>query len=303
MNVPPPLRANWLKQISVVEGGMAFVYICEPKDGFYEERQRVAVKRLKPSLGNDEKTEVLFLRECFLWMQAGAHPNIVSALSAHEVRPEQPFVVLDYVPQSLRSWIKHKSLSIADAFRICTEICFGLEYMQSVSPGFIHRDLKPENVLVTSEGTAKVTDFGLAHVRALSSTSSSASAVTGPAGTPPYMAPEQFLGEESSESIDVYAIGCILYELLAGAPVFGWLWSFEEWQTAHVVKAASPPSERNRKCPKSIDTIVLNCLQKRPLDRFRTVRELREALRPQVSQRMALLPRPQGLATRQLTNS
>jgi tetratricopeptide (TPR) repeat protein len=298
MNLAPPLRANWLKQISVVEGGMAFVYICEPKDGFYEERQRVAVKRLKPSLGNDEKTERLFLRECFLWMQAGAHPNIVSALSAHEVRPEQSFVVLDYVPQSLRSWKRRKSLSVADVLRVGTEICFGLEYMQSVSPGFIHRDLKPENVLVSSEGTAKVTDFGLAHIRAISSDPSSASGVTAPAGTPDYMAPEQFRGEESSESTDVYAIGCILYELLAGAPVFGWLGSFEEWQTAHVVKAASPLSERNRKCPKSIDTIVLNCLHKSPLDRFKTVRDLRHALEAAGLAEYCIRARASGSGTR-----
>jgi serine/threonine protein kinase len=278
MSAPPPLRANWLETIEVLEGGMAFVYICTPKHGFYEGRERVAVKRLKPVVGNDADSERLFLRECFLWMQAGTHPNVVTAFSAHAAPPEQPFVVLEYVPKSLRSTVKSKSSSVSDAVRIAVEICFGLEYMQSVSPGFVHRDLKPENVLMSQDGSAKVTDFGLAIVRGPSNAPSAVPLARGPVGTPPYMAPEQFLGENASEAVDVYAIGCILYELIAGAPVFGWLWSIDEWQSAHVGRQATPPSQRNPRCPQSLDAIVLKCLQKSSALRFETVRELRQAL-------------------------
>ena len=152
---------------------------------------------------------------------------------------------------------------------------------------FIHRDLKSENILITKDRTAKVTDFGL--VKAFSEAGEitlkvkegeeeriTFTATKGICGTPAYMAPEQWKGEGIDERADVYALGCILYEMITGRPPFLCL-SFEDCKNAHLKRIPEPPDRMGEKIPVEIKELVLRCLSKER-DKRPVLLELREKL-------------------------
>src|SRR5262249_38811449 len=141
----------------------------------------------------------------------------------------------------------------------------------------VHRDLKPHNVLLAADGTPKIADFGLA--KRLDD--EQAPTRTGDVlGTPAYMAPEQAAGRtrEAGPCSDVYALGAILYECLTGRPPFEGL---SAWETVNLVLTAEPvpPSRRNPRLPRDLETICLKCLQKEPGKRYAGALDLADDLR------------------------
>src|SRR3954451_21479351 len=194
------------------EGGMATVYLAHD----LKHDPRVAIKVLKPELavviGADR-----FLRE-IKTIASLQHPHILGLIDSGEA-DGTAFYVMPFVEgESLRDLLaREKQLPIADTIRIASEVASALDYAHR--HGVIHRDIKPENILL-HDGSALVADFGIA--LAVSAAGGTRLTQTGLSlGTPHYMSPEQAMGErEITARSDVYALGCVTYEMLVGEPPF-----------------------------------------------------------------------------------
>jgi eukaryotic-like serine/threonine-protein kinase len=187
-----------------------------------------------------------------------------------------PFFELEYVSGgSLDQQLDGTPWPAMRAARLAEQVALGIAEAHRL--GIVHRDLKPANVLLTVEGTPKVSDFGLAKILDSQSALTRSESVM---GSPSYMAPEQAQGrsKEADPAVDVYAVGAILYELLTGRPPFRGPTALE---TLEQVKTTEPvlPSRLVPGLPRDIETICLNCLQKEPGKRYATAPALAEDLR------------------------
>jgi len=156
------------------------------------------------------------------------------------------------------------------ALEIVADICAALEF--SHRHGIIHRDIKPGNVMLTPTGQVKVMDFGIA--RALASGATTMTQTSAVIGTAQYLSPEQARGEAVDARSDVYATGCVLYELLTGHPPFvGDNPVSVAYQ--HVREDPRPPSDSNRDVPPDVDAVVLKALAKNRANRYQSAAEMR----------------------------
>jgi tetratricopeptide (TPR) repeat protein len=284
-------------------GGMGIVYVCFD----HEEQRPMALKTFKPEFLPDRAARDRFLREGTTWVNLGRHPHIVRCHRV--VQPEgalEIYLVLDLVAKeeglrdaSLRSWLMPGApLSVRQSLLFALQIARGMAHATTTISGFVHRDLKPENVLVGVDRLSnadvnrlQVTDFGLAavlqdagqRVAGLAMTNG-CSAIRDPlgrtqltrgvVGTPLYMAPEQWRGEQVTAQTDIYAMGCILYEMLAGqqaAPGDG----LAELERAHCEGRLRPLP---RELPKSVADLVARCLSVEPGRRYGGWEDVEEAL-------------------------
>ena len=228
-----PLLAGRYEVVNTQSGGMALVHLCRDQ----RTNELVALKTFKPEFLSNRAARDLFLREGTMWVQLGQHPNIVRAYRVERIGDgRELYLVLEWIVQppdrakpSLRSWMyPGQPLPLDTAVLFALQIARGMNYATRKIPGLIHCDLKPENVLVGFDGNARVTDFGLAKsllsigsgkITAVSSTTGSLTRTQltqGAAGTPLYMSPEQWLGQRLDARADIYALGCILYEMVTG---------------------------------------------------------------------------------------
>jgi serine/threonine protein kinase/Tfp pilus assembly protein PilF len=191
------------------QGGFGTVYLA--RDTLLD--RPVAIKELALTRQTDEQAFKRFLLEA---RTAGGlnHPNIVTAY-ALKVDGPTVYLVMEYVSGgSLRGLLeKHGKLDIEQAVKIAIDVCEGLAAVHT--KGIVHRDLKPENILLTEDSRAKVSDFGIAHVPRSAGGTSLTQAGFQP-GTLVYMSPEQVLGKTVDARSDVYQVGELLYEMLAG---------------------------------------------------------------------------------------
>jgi serine/threonine protein kinase len=224
-------------------GGMGIVYLC------YDHRadRPVALKTFRPEYLPDREARDRFLREGSIWVSLGKHPYIVRAYGVERIGDgSEVYLVLELIAKeegrhdaSLRSWLlPGKILPVVQTSFFAVQIVRALKHAGTIIPGFVHRDLKPENVLVGADrlisadiNRIRVTDFGLASVlatlspkrevfdEALQNSESHlrrTQLTRGIVGTPLYMAPEQWKGERVSIQTDMYALGCIVYEMVLG---------------------------------------------------------------------------------------
>jgi serine/threonine protein kinase len=197
------------------------------------------------------------------------HPNIVRMIAA-EKENRIFFMVMEYIKGKTLEKVLEKegTLDWAQAADLLRQISQGVEHAHSNK--IIHRDLRPSNILVSEAGLAKITDFGTS---AWLNTVPYASTRI---GSPPYMAPEQFLGKASYQS-DIYSLGCIFYELLTGRPPIFDPDPFKILEKAQQGKI-TPPRLKNAKIPREIDEIIMSCLAAKVEDRYRRPAELIQAL-------------------------
>ena len=262
---------------------MATVYLAEDlKHG-----RRVAIKVLDPQLASALGPD-RFLREIEIAARL-AHPHIVPLYDSGDAQGFLYYVMPFVEGESLRDRLRReKQLSLPESVAIARAMADALAYAHGL--GIVHRDIKPENIRFEA-GHAVVTDFGIA--RAVAAAGGDHLTQTGLAiGTPAYMSPEQAAGSREVDArSDVYALGCVLYELLAGQPPF-------TGPTAQALFArhALDPVPRLRTVrdtvPEALETVVLRALAKSPADRFQTARELAEALGRSAEGRVTSRPTP-----------
>ena len=251
-------------------GGMANVYLA------YDLRhdRKVAIKVVKPELAAVIGAE-RFLRE-IKTIATLQHPHILGLIDSGEVNGTAYYVMPFVEGESLRDRLtREKQLPINDAIRIATEVASALDYAHR--HGVVHRDIKPENIML-HDGSALVADFGIALAISSAGASSRMTETGMSLGTPHYMSPEQAMGErEITARSDIYALGCVLYEMLTAEPPF-------EGATAQAIVARvlteSPRSLRpqRKSVPAHVEAAVLTALEKLPADRFESAKAFAEAL-------------------------
>ncbi len=193
------------------EGGMGVVY--RARDTNLD--RDVAIKFLPHALTTDPTEKERFTREAKT-AAALTHANIAVVHEIGETSDGQLFLAMECVEgKTLRQVISHRTLSMKQALEVAVQIAEGLSAAHR--KGIVHRDVKPENIMLTDEGgTVKITDFGLAKLAGATSLTQSGSTV----GTAAYMSPEQARGEEVDQRSDIFSLGVVLYEMLAGRPPF-----------------------------------------------------------------------------------
>jgi serine/threonine protein kinase/tetratricopeptide (TPR) repeat protein len=263
-------------------GGMATVYLARD----VKHQRQVALKVLHPDLAVSLGPE-RFRREITTAAQL-QHPHILGVYDSGETTTGQLWFTMPYVEgESLRDRLRREGqLPVGDALRITREVASALAYAHQ--RGIIHRDIKPENVLLTEQGDALLADFGIARALSGNATQTGLTATGLAVGTPQYMSPEQASGERTLDArSDVYSLGALLYEMLAGEPPF-------TGPTAQAVIAkmlsSAPPSVRGVRpaVPASVDAAIQRALAPVPADRWPSAGEFANAL--ETAERTAAAP-------------
>ncbi|GAT84203.1 serine/threonine protein kinase [Streptomyces sp. F-3] len=252
-------------------GGMAEVFAAED----VRLGRTVAVKLLRADLAEDPTAKARFTREA--QSVAGLnHHAIVAVYDSGEDEVDGqpvPYIVMELVEGRTIRDLLHTAEAPGpeQALIIVSGVLDALAY--SHQHGIVHRDIKPANVIITNNGAVKVMDFGIA--RALHGASTTMTQTGMVMGTPQYLSPEQALGKAVDHRSDLYATGCLLYELLALRPPFvGETPLSVVYQ--HVQDMPVPPSQiEGSTCPPELDGLVLRALAKEPDDRFQTAEEMR----------------------------
>lgn len=264
------------------EGGMGVVYVAE--DTVLGRRVAIKTLTIKPGQ-NEQHFRTRFLREARA-VSALSHPHIATIHDYGETKDGEPYIVMELVKgQTLADLLKGESLTIARALGIIQQVAAALS--EAHRNGVVHRDIKPSNIAVDHRGDVKVLDFGLAKQLNIDSmmetdperqtllTSQTQEGVI--VGTPLYLSPEQALGSSIDARSDIFALGSLLYECIAGRAPFDGATRMEIC-TKIIRDDPVPPSTINSDVSEPVDHIVLKALAKKPSDRYQSADEMAEDL-------------------------
>jgi Tol biopolymer transport system component len=268
MNIALAGRYTVLREIGV--GGMSTVYLAEDA----KHSRRVAIKVLSRELSSAVGT-ARFLQEIRIAAQL-QHPHILGLIDSGTIN-DVVFYVMPYVDgQSLRDRITADApMPVREVMRIAREVVDGLGYAHA--QGIIHRDIKPENVMLTGRH-ALVVDFGIAKPVSMAADGDRLTTVGLTLGTPQYIAPEQAAADpDVDRRADIYAIGIMMYEMLAGQTPFAGM-SVQQILHAHITVPPEPLSRHRPDIPPTLERAVMRCLEKDPGQRWQTAEELHDAL-------------------------
>jgi eukaryotic-like serine/threonine-protein kinase len=262
---------EYLVRRLVGEGGMGKVYEAEERLS----HRRVALKVLRPELAKSEEGRRLFLNEMTILAHMD-HENIVRCLACAEVE-DQLVMALEYLEgRTLRDVLNERgAMPWEEAIGIVVQIAAALAAAHRQEPPIVHRDLKPENVMILGDGGVKVMDFGIAKVLQALSRSTTHSV-----GTLQYMSPEQIDAGKIDGRSDLYCLGLVLYELLAGKPPFE---SASPRELLNLQCTAAPPAlpeDVRRALPKGVERLLVELLQKSPDDRPGSAADVLHDLEP-----------------------
>jgi tRNA A-37 threonylcarbamoyl transferase component Bud32 len=299
-------KTNYKIKGKIGEGGMATVFLAH--DVALNRDVAIKVLRVDPrlKLSEESKNEIIlrFQQEA----QAAArlnHPNIVSIYHVGR-RRNQHFIVMEYLRGKSLAQMMQASprfpLSILLKYTI--QVCIALDFAHQ--RGVIHRDIKPDNIVISEEGTVKVTDFGIARIEGSDLVKTKDETFM---GTIYYCSPEQFKGFSKVDNrTDIFSLGVVLYQLATGRLPFT---GATPWEIMTNIITSDPISPRtvNPDLPARLDRVVLKALAKRPGDRFQTAREFKVALedvlaeveprpaKPKLAERAAEMPSPVEMPT------
>jgi len=262
------LLANRYELIDKIgSGGMATVYRarCQTLDRI------VAVKVLKDELAADPSLVSRFKTEAMSAARL-SHPNLVNIFDVGEDNGIH-YIVMEYIEgHTLRDVIsKQGPLTPQQAVNIASMVCDGLEHAHS--RGLIHRDIKPHNILVTDDGNVKLADFGIARVVNTSTITYGSNVM----GSVYYISPEQAKGEAVGPETDIYSLGCVLYEMITGKPIFEGD-SPITVALKHVHEDPISPRVLNPAVPGGLERIILRAVAKDPAVRYHSAHDMKEAL-------------------------
>nr|MBA3804343.1 serine/threonine protein kinase [Acidobacteriota bacterium] len=258
------------------EGGMGVVFVAEDT----HLGRRVAIKFLSEKSNNTHHFRARFLREARA-VSALAHPHIAAIYDYGETPDGHPFIVMELVTgQTLGELLHESGLTLPRAVEIIEQVAEALG--EAHARGIIHRDIKPSNVLINERGQVKVLDFGLAKqlnedqgeadtdANTMLSTRTLSDVVV---GTPLYLSPEQATSAPVDARSDLFALGALLYECIAGRPAFHGASVLEIG--AQVIHVTPPvPSQVNARVPKELDRIAMKALEKKAENRYQSAGEM-----------------------------
>jgi eukaryotic-like serine/threonine-protein kinase len=251
----------------IAVGGMATAYVAHDE----ELDRKVAVKVLDARLAGDEDFRRRFLREARMAAKL-THPNVVQVFDAGE--DGSLYIVMEFVEGETLADVlrRRKRLPWREAVELGVQACAALQ--QAHDGGIVHRDVKPENLLLRSDGTLKITDFGIA--RAAEETR--LTQVGTVLGTAAYLSPEQAAGEEVTAAADIYSLGAVLYELITGRTPYEFdsLAELAEKQQ----RGPAPLSETAPDVPTHVEDAIMRCLARKPDYRPSSARALAAQLAP-----------------------